>query len=134
MIPKLKRIGLSDAACDLICSYMTNRRNACKVQGMISEFLAVHTGIGEGSVLGPLIFLICILETSMMANEVKDRMNNDQEDDVDASTACFADDSTVLLATTDNITMQETMNVTSEIFGQYFSCQGMKEENICFYP
>ena len=79
LIPKLRRIDLSEAACDLFCSYMTNMRNACKVQGIISEFLAVNTGIGEGSVLGPLIFLICILETLMMAEEVKSKINDDTD-------------------------------------------------------
>ena len=70
----------------------------------------------------------------------KDGVTGDKHDDeVDASTACFADDSTVLLAAPDDITMQRTMNETSKIFGDYFSCQGMKvnqtkEEHICFYP
>ena len=76
---------------------MTNMRNAYKVQGMISDFLAVTTGISEGSVLGNLDFLICILELSIMAEDVKHFMNAEKTDnDVDTSTVCFLDDSIIL--------------------------------------
>ena len=65
----------------------------------------------------------------MMAEIVKDRLIEDDhlmEDSSTTSTVCFADDSTVLLATPDDVTMKQAMNLTSVSFGEYFLCQGMK--------
>ena len=85
---------------------MTNMRNAYTGQGMITDFLAVTTGISKGLVLGNLDFLICILELSIMAEDVKHFMNAEKTDnDVDPSTVCFLDDSIILLATPGHIIM-----------------------------
>ena len=113
-----------------------------KIQGHVSEFLEVNTGIGEGLVLGPLVFLICILETSMIAEVVKEMLEDDEPEvglDTQTSTVCFADDTTVLLSTSSDENMEKAMTVCSEQFGRYFSTQGMKvnmskEEHIVFYP
>ena len=72
LIPKLWRIGLSREFCQLIFSYMTGRWNAVKVNSHVSDLLNVLTGIGEGSVLEPLVFLVCILETSMIVEVIKE--------------------------------------------------------------
>ena len=51
---------------------MTGRWNAVKVNSHVSDLLDVLTGIGEGSVLEPLVFLVCILETSMIVEVIKE--------------------------------------------------------------
>ena len=51
---------------------MTRSRNPFKVNGHVSDFLDVLMGIGEGSVLELLAFLVCILETSMIVEVIKE--------------------------------------------------------------
>ena len=47
---------------------MIGKKNACKVQGSVSEYQSSgEDWLWEGSVIGPLIFLVCIMETSMVA-------------------------------------------------------------------
>ena len=61
IVPKLKRMGVGELAVKLIFSYLTCRKSRVKVKGLYSAWIAVKTGIGEGSVLGPLIFINSLL-------------------------------------------------------------------------
>ena len=62
LVQKLRQLGCSKEVCQLIWSYMTDRTNSVKVGGHVSEQPEVNTGVGEGSVLGLMIFLVQILE------------------------------------------------------------------------
>ena len=78
----------------------------------------------------------------MIAEVVKEMLEDDEPEvglDTEASTVCFADDTTVLLSTSSDENMEKAMTMCSEQFGRYFSTQGMKvnkskEEHIVFYP
>ena len=102
----------------------------------------METGIGEGSVLGPLIFLVCIMETSMVAEMVKEALTEEDKEageDLMITTCCFADDTTILLSTANDMQMQKAMEICSKVYMTYFSTVGMKvnqtkEEHIVFYP
>ena len=41
-------------------SYLTNRRQYTVINGVKSDFEYVKYGVPQGSVLGPLFFLLCI--------------------------------------------------------------------------
>ena len=58
IIPKLRRIGFGVFAAKLLENYLTGRRSVTKVSGVWPTAIQVLTGIGEGSVLGPLVFIL----------------------------------------------------------------------------
>ena len=129
LCPKLAQIGLTPCAVKLIESYMTGRRNCTKVGGRMSKTVEVPTGIGEGSVLGPLIFLIAILETSAIMKIVKDKVMKEhpgQIDGMEMSTICFADDTTLICSAEDDIALEMLMKICSREYSIYFRSQGMK--------
>lgn len=59
---KLKRIGLSDKAADLMMSYLCNRSTATTIKGNSSNFRSISVGVAQGSKMGPLHFIIYIAD------------------------------------------------------------------------
>ena len=55
---KLNKYGICDVEHKWFASYLANRRQATVYQGFQSKFRHVSTGIPQGSVLGPTIFLL----------------------------------------------------------------------------
>ena len=60
LISKLHAYGLSDRACQLLMSYLTNRLQRVKIKDTHSDWSIINRGVPQGSVLGPLLFNIFI--------------------------------------------------------------------------
>ena len=60
LIRKLQHYGVRGLALDWFISYLSNRNQVVTVNGVQSELLSVSCGIPQGSVLGPILFLLYI--------------------------------------------------------------------------
>ena len=58
LIAKLHAYGLSDDACNMVISYLKDRRQRVKVMGEFSDCATINRGVPQGSVIGPLLFNI----------------------------------------------------------------------------
>jgi hypothetical protein len=57
---KLRRYGCTEEAVGWIRSYLTDRIQAVRINGIESDDAHVHTGVPQGSILGPLLFLVVV--------------------------------------------------------------------------
>ena len=80
LLIKLKSHGMGVNIVTWIQNWLTDRRQRVSVEGETSAWTAVHSGVPQGSVLGPLLFLVYI---------------NDLEDGVASNILKFADDTKI---------------------------------------
>ena len=74
---KLKQNGISGKLLNLIIDFLSNRKQQVVLNGKYSSWTNIEAGIPQGSILGPLFFLICI---------------NDLSDNLITNPKLFADD------------------------------------------
>ena len=80
LLHKLNSIGIRGNLLTWFNDYLSNRKQAVVLNGSRSEFLHVRAGVPQGSVLGPILFLIYI---------------NDITSEVTSTIKLFADDTSI---------------------------------------
>ena len=63
LLPNLKAHGIGDSITDWIEQWLTDRRQRVVVDGEVSNWKSVLSGVPQGSVLGPILYLIYISMT-----------------------------------------------------------------------
>ena len=80
LLYKLEAIGVRDPLLSWFCSYLSDRKQRVVIDGQSSDWIGTNSGVPQGSVLGPLLFLIYI---------------NDIADNVQSDCLLYADDTSL---------------------------------------
>ena len=57
---KMDKYGFHEDDIDLIRSYLSNRKQIVKCHNEISQMCDIHIGVPQGSVLGPILFILYV--------------------------------------------------------------------------
>ncbi len=93
---KLEHYGIQNRELSWFKSYLSGRKQFCRVNGIDSDTGDLETGVPQGSCLGPLLFLIYI-------NDLPRAIQ-------DSSASMFADDSSLCYRSSDITQLNEVIN------------------------
>lgn len=83
LLHKLHNMGVRGVALSWFESYLSNRKQYIEIENTKSDVKILKHGVPQGSVLGPLLFLVYV---------------NDINTNNDNNTLCFADDTTIFVS------------------------------------
>ena len=92
---KLKSIGVSDSLLFWFSDYLLERKQRVVLPGAASSWKHIKAGVPQGSILGPLLFLIYI---------------NDIVEDIHSSIRLFADDTCIYIIVDNPLLAANTLN------------------------
>lgn len=95
LIEKLKTFGINGTELDWFYNYLNNRQQKCKVNHIFSKWLTLITGIPQGSILGPILFILFINDLPLFTK---------------AFTSIFADDTKLSISAPDLNTVENELN------------------------
>ena len=88
--------GVQGNALDWFRSYLANRTQRCLVNGSLSRICSLKCGVPQGTILGPLLFLIYINDLPNCLTSCQSRM--------------YADDTHITYADVDGNSIQLNLN------------------------
>ena len=95
LLYKLKCYGISGTFLSWIASYLSNRKQRVVIDGSKSDWTFISAGVPQGSILGPLLFLIYV---------------NDIINDIESEILLFADDTCIYEPIADPATSMTKVN------------------------
>ena len=125
LLGKLQLLGFTSSALKLIQDYLTGRKTKCTVNGHTSSTVDLHSGVGEGSVLGPSLYTLGQICVSAVCTLVKEDLYNQHNITVDTLSCEYADDVTGCLATRHDTDLQLAINILMSQYQDYFSACGL---------
>lgn len=112
LLDKLVYLGIDGVPNSLIKSYLSNRRQLVSINGAQSGQRTVNSGVPQGSVLGPLLFIIYVNDFAV--NMLPSRA------------ILYADDSTLLISATNSQQLHDNTTAALDMAQRWFTSNSLK--------
>ena len=124
LLVKLEHYGVRGKELSWFTSYLSNRVQAVDVDGRLSKPQTVKMGVPQGSVLGPILFLIYINDFYKCLDQ-------------DVAALLFADDTTLQLSSTNLPYLYQKANHNLKLAEEWFNTNllslNTKKQNTCYF-
>ena len=125
LLRKLKKYNFSSDTLSWFESYLTNRFQSVQIESAMSPPQPVPHGVPQGSILGPLLFLLFINELPDVTKNKEDEEGNLSADTNDTNDApeivVYADDSTTIVADAEPEILLQKIQRQGELLPKWFS-------------
>ena len=89
LLAKLHAAGVTGNVLAWFADYLSNRKQRVVLPGAVSDWASIHAGVPQGSIIGPLLFLLYI---------------NNIVHDIGSNIRLFADDTSLFIIVDDTVT------------------------------
>ena len=121
LFSKLYDYGIRNHTLNWFISYLSNRAQRVNVNSSLSDFRSINIGIPQGSILGPLLFIIYV---------------NSLSDSVSCECVMYADDTTLLCSSSDPVILQQELDKNMNGIGKWLHENNLtlniKKKNLWF--
>jgi hypothetical protein len=105
LISKLSKYGINGSALKWFISYLSNRSQIVSINSSYSDPQHINIGVPQGSILGPLLFIIYV---------------NSLPDCVTCKCIMYADDTTLLCSSSDPACLQSELDANMKNIAKWF--------------
>lgn len=106
LLSKLNASGIRGTQMDWFVSYLKNRSQCVKIKNDFSSFININRGVPQGSILGPLLFLVFINDFCKLK--------------LNAKIITYADDSVLLYSCTDSVSLNNQIEQDLKVISTWF--------------
>ena len=122
LLKKLEVFGLDSMAVAWMKSYLTARYQSVFVDGCLSPPMNIECGVPQGSILGPLLYIL-------YTNDIPDLAHNHPVSSIQPApychdcggTVCYVDDSTYSFAQSDPDVLSSTLTNQYQVISKYMA-------------
>ena len=107
LLEKLQLYGIRGNVLNLIKSYLTDRTQCVRIGDSLSSYKTMNIGVGQGSIIGPILFLFYINDLPNVSKLLK--------------TVLFADDTTLFLSHDSSNSVYNDINGELCKFSEWFN-------------
>ena len=129
LLNKLSVYGFDEKSCSWFKSYLSERSQSVCVDGTCSPLLPIKSGVPQGSILGPLLYIIY---TNELPESICKHQNNEYLSTFEircqncGSICCFADDSSYSFSSKDDKEISDMISCKFQSISEFMASHELK--------
>ena len=122
LLQKLELFGLEPRVLSWIKSYLSDRTQSVFIDGCLSPFLPVECGVPQGSILGPLMYILFTNDVPELVHDHPVHHNQPQNSCSDCGvTVCYVDDATYSVGHSCPAVLSDNLTKQYDIISDYMA-------------